>query len=150
MPPESAIVPDKAILDQETKHKKSKFTIEYLTEKLGRQLKQEETQQLSRLIDKGDDRAIYAFLFGSGNNQSWPCQLCSTVIKGTMKQVAKHYANLHQAEPLYPCQLCGKVIRSSHTYKRHRTAHFSEYKCSLCDKVFQVLYITILLVTFLS
>ena len=118
--------------------KKSRFTLEYLENKISRPLEEKEVDHLQKLINKGEDRGIFAFLFGSGTNQSWPCQLCSFVIKGTMKEVSKHYLNEHQASPLFPCQLCGKVIKSMHTYKRHRTAHLSEYKCSSCDKVFQV------------
>jgi len=118
--------------------KKSRFTLEYLENKINRPLEEKEVDHLQKLISKGEDRGIFAFLFGSGTNQSWPCQLCSFVIKGTMKEVSKHYLNEHQASPLFPCQLCGKVIKSMHTYKRHRTAHLSEYKCSSCDKVFQV------------
>lgn len=102
-------------------NKKSRFTLDYLEQKIGRRMEGKEVDEMMRLIDKGDDRAIYALLFGSGANQSWQCQLCSHLIKGTMKEVAKHYLNEHQASPLYPCQLCGKVIKSSHTYKRHRT-----------------------------
>lgn len=117
--------------------KKSRFTLDYLRNKVGRELSDNEKDRLQILIDKGEDRAIYAFLFGSGTNQSWPCQLCDHNIRGTIKEVAKHYTNEHQAEALYPCQLCGKVIRSVHTYKRHRTAHLSEYECTSCNKVFQ-------------
>ena len=121
-----------------TSEKKSRFTLEYLENKICRPLEEKEVDHLQKLINKGEDRGIFAFLFGSGTNQSWPCQLCSLVIKGTMKEVSKHYLNEHQASPLFPCQLCGKVIKSMHTYKRHRTAHLSEYKCPSCDKVFQV------------
>ena len=107
---------------EEASHgKKSRFTLDYLEQKIGRRMEGKEEEEMKKLIEKGDDRAIYAFLFGSGANQTWPCQLCTLIIKGTMKEVAKHYLNEHQASALYPCQLCGKVIKSSHTYKRHRT-----------------------------
>lgn len=116
--------------------KASRFTLEYLRERVGRQLDEREAERLQKLIDKGEDRGVFALLFGSGADQRWQCQLCSTLIRGTVREVASHYRDEHQAEPLYPCQLCGKVIKSVHTYKRHRTAHLSEYRCPVCDRVF--------------
>ena len=136
--PETEQLTDVQEIKDTVSEKKSRFTLEYLENKISRPLEEKEVDHLQKLINKGEDRGIFAFLFGSGTNQSWPCQLCSLVIKGTMKEVSKHYLNEHQASPLFPCQLCGKVIKSMHTYKRHRTAHLSEYKCSSCDKVFQV------------
>lgn len=118
--PESDPVAESGVL-MNGNNKKSRFTLDYLEQKIGRRMEGNEVDEMMKLINKGDDRAIYALLFGSGANQSWQCQLCSHLIKGTMKEVAKHYLNEHQASPLYPCQLCGKVIKSSHTYKRHRT-----------------------------
>ena len=61
---------------------------------------EKEADRLQKLIDKGEDRGIYAFLFGSGANQTWPCQICSHIIKGTIREVAKHYQNDHEADPL--------------------------------------------------
>ena len=80
--------------------KSSRFTLEYLQNKVGRELGEKEADRLQKLIDKGEDRGIYAFLFGSGANQTWPCQICSHIIKGTIREVAKHYQNDHEADPL--------------------------------------------------
>ena len=44
--------------------KKSRFTLEYLKNKIGRELEEKETTRLQKLIDKGEDRGIFAFLFG--------------------------------------------------------------------------------------
>lgn len=113
------------MLEGSAQEKKCRFTLDYVEQKIGRKLEGKEEEEMKTLIQKGDERAIYAFLFGSGTNQCWQCQICPLVIKGTMKEVAKHYSNEHQADPLYPCQLCGKVIKSTHTFKRHRTYVFS-------------------------
>ena len=92
------------------KRKKLVFTLDYLESKLNRKLDDEEAGRLNEYIQKGQNTKIFEMLVGGGKDQVWKCQYCTEEIRGSPKDVKEHYANLHEAAPIFQCQLCDKVF----------------------------------------
>jgi KRAB domain-containing zinc finger protein len=68
---------------------------------------------------------------------TYTCEICGKVYNHMGKPAYNSHVRNHR-EPRLTCDVCGKIVVGQLNFKRHKAEHEVDYKCHVCDEVFNI------------
>ena len=104
---------------------KAILSFDQVEEQMGRSLLPEEADCVRSWLETKNNRQLFKFLFGSGDNRIWTCYLCQQKVHGRYTELRRHCYEEHYSKLMYNCELCPKKFSYIRLYKRHLEKHFN-------------------------